>query len=166
MHNTIIILMLFLSVLFGVGCDSHSSDEKMIQNFNDHKSEFEELLTMFQADKKLGRVGDGFTRSADLESEDIGVTEERLDEYYKLFEELGLPDGIEGYGDKETIYFYSSTAGLGISGSMKGYIYTEDPEYYFEQVNNLDEYTSSDGQSFDAIRDIGYGWYLYYSYED
>jgi len=31
---------------------------------------------------------------------------------------------------------------------------------------DLDAYHSPDGESYDAFRPLGDGWYLYYSYED
>ena len=159
--RVILLLTLFLIVFFISGC-GHPSDQELITNFDDHRAEFEELLSMFQNDMELGltRVGAGFTRPADVTS--IGITEERIAEYYRLFKILSLPDGIGGSPGK-TIHFHSSSSGYGDAGSTKGYIYTKAPADYFEQVEILDGYTSPGNLSyFDVIRDIGDGWYLYY----
>jgi hypothetical protein len=117
---------------------------------------------MFQSDKKLGRVAYDFTRPE--KPGEIGITEERIKEYRRFFDELKLTAGIEGYEPKDSVMFIRSTQGLSISGSSKGFAYLEKrPELL---VDSLDDYRSKDGRSFTAFRHIEGNWYLYYDYED
>lgn len=139
----------------------HPKDEDLVGKFHAHKAEFEQLLQMFQDDKGLGRVSD-FTRPENPES--IGISRERIREYQRLFRKAGLEAGIEGYDEKEIIWFHASSQGLAVTGSGKGYAYTRKrPETV---VDNLDSYWSKDGKSFTAFRHIEGNWYLYFEYED
>src|SRR5262249_22065761 len=76
----------------------HPTDAALVDNFAAHRAEFETLLAMFDADRELGRVGDGFTRPDDPST--VGVSAERIATYHRLFDALGLRDGIEGYDRK------------------------------------------------------------------
>lgn len=169
---TIALTLTFSSV--GCGRGEHPKDAKMIENFGAHRSKFEELLKMFEADRSLGRVGPDFTRNASFFEKCVGpnawdgkvtlVAEERLAAYRQLFKELGLTAGIEGYCDKIEVLFYASTRGLSVSGSMKGYSNLKvRPEVV---VESLDTYWSADGRSFTAYKQIDGNWYLYFNYED
>lgn len=150
-------------VLLANGCTSkHPSDQTLLNNFQTHKSEFNQLLEMFLADKGLGRVAYSFTRPERPES--IGVSPDRLGEYRKLFGRLGLSEGIEGYVEKDTVWFHASAQGLSVTGSGKGYAYLTKPPPLV--VDNLDNYRSQDGKSFAAFRHIEGKWYLYLDYED
>lgn len=153
--------ILYLIILLS-SCANHPSDEKLINNFTDNKEIFEDLIKMFLEDNELGRVGDGFTRPSDPSI--IGIDINRINLYYQLFKQLGIPSGIEGYGEKEKIWLIVSTAGLSISGSSKGYVYSESsPD---KIVDDLDSYWSSDKRSFTAYRKIDNNWYLFFEYED
>src|ERR687886_466493 len=112
--------LLIAAAILLSGCSSeHPSDRSLLDNFRLHKAEFERLLQMFRADKGLGRVAYDFTRPEN--PRDVGVSRERLREYRDLFGELGLSAGVEGYGEKEVIWFHASTRGLSVTGSSKGY---------------------------------------------
>lgn len=156
-------LILGVVVLLFSGCAAqHPSDDVLIANFQSHKSQFDQLLQMFIADKGLGRVAKDFTRPAN--PAEIGVTPERLAEYRKLFTTLGLRSGIEGYDPKDTVTFYASTQGLAVSGSSKGFAYLKEPPKIL--VDKLDGYRSADGRSFTVYRHLEGNWYLYLDYED
>jgi hypothetical protein len=155
---TVVLLLCTLT-----GCEAqHPKDEVLLKNFRDHKAEFEQLLQMFHADKRLSRVARDFTRPAN--PTEVGITEERLREYRKLFDVLGLSAGIEGYGEKESVFFLASTQGLSVSGSSKGYAYLATPPELI--VDQLDGYKPPDGKSFSAFRRIEGNWYLHFDYED
>ena len=134
----------------------------MLKGFQSHKAQFNQLLQMFLEDKKLGRVAYDFTRPAN--PSEIGISNQRIQEYRKLFDELNLTAGIEGYEEKDLVWFHSSTQGLSISGSSKGFAYVLKPPPLI--VDTLDGYRSKDGKSFTAFRHIEGNWYLYYDFED
>jgi len=117
---------------------------------------------MFLADRELGRVAPDFTRPDDPRT--VGVSLERLGEYRKLFNTLGLSNGIEGYKEKDLIYFRASAQGLAVSGSGKGYAFAVVRPAVV--VHNLDNYRSEDSRSFTAFRHIEGNWYLYLEFED
>src|SRR5262245_867692 len=73
----------------------HPSDQQLIANFHRHQADLERLITMFKADKGLGRVGDSFTRPNHPDI--VGVTPERIAEYRKLCAVVAARDCIEGY---------------------------------------------------------------------
>ena len=155
-----------VALLFG-GCFSslskkHPTDDELLKNFQTHKVEFDRLLKMFLADKELGRVAPDFTRPEDPRT--VGVSPERLGEYRKLLNTLGLSNGIEGYKEKDLVYFHSSAQGLAVSGSGKGYAFAVIRPALV--VDNLDNYWSKDSRSFTAFRHIEGNWYLYFDYED
>lgn len=157
---------IFLTIILGVfltGCSSkHPSDNELISNWRSHKNDFEQLLQMFLADKKLGRVAYEFTRPEN--PNEIGVNADRLSDYRSYFDKLDLVAGIEGYEAKDIIWFHASTQGLAVSGSSKGFAYTKTkPELI---VDDLDKYWSKDGRSFVAFKPIEENWYLYFDYED
>jgi hypothetical protein len=113
-------------------CCEHPSDGALIEAFRVHRQEFERLREMFSFDPQLGRVAPTFTRSASFYSgaptpAGPPVSADRLREYRSLFKALGLDAGIEGYDDKQTIFFHASSLGLAVSGSGKGYVYTTRP---------------------------------------
>ncbi|CAN5684851.1 hypothetical protein BH24ACI3_BH24ACI3_00520 [soil metagenome] len=168
------LLVILVFALLGCGPKEHPKDAVMKENFAVHRAEFEELLKMFKEDRSLGRVGAGFTRTASFFEEckgpdawngkEIEVSQERIVEYQNLFVILGLPNGIEGYCEKENVSFYASSKGLSVSGSSKGYAYLEKPPVLL--VDDLDSYWSEDSRSFTAYRHIDGNWYLYFDYED
>jgi hypothetical protein len=139
---------------------AHPSSQELINNFLSHRPEFERLLQMAQEDQELYRVAYDSTRPENPEA--IGLTQERLTEYRGLFDELNLEAGIEKGGDN--VWFIASARGLSVSGSAKGYIYTQIPPDLV--VEDLDNYFSADGRSFTAFQKIEENWYLYYDYED
>ena len=153
-------LLLILSI---AGCSSrHPTDQKLLAEFQSHKAQFEQLLAMFQADKKLERVAYSFTRPDN--PVEIGITRERIQQYRDLFDNLKLTAGIEGLEPKDMVMFHRSTYGLSVSGSSKGFAYFLKPPQLL--VDSLDGYRSKDGRSFTAFRHIEGNWYLYYDYED
>ena len=155
----------------------HPKDEHLIQNFQAHKSEFNQLVQMFLEDESLGRVSIDFTRTSNFfekcegpnswNGKEIEVSQERLADYRKLFNALKLSAGIEGYCEKDRILFYASTKGLSVTGSTKGYAYLKNaPKNSETLVDNLDNYWSPDKKSFTAYRHVEGNWYLYFDYED
>ncbi len=158
-------LVLLLAVLSGCFVTGdHPSAATLLTNFQNQRADFERLLQMFREDTPLGRVAYDFTRPADINAAPVDVPAARLDAYRALFTQLNLSAGIEGYGEKHTVWFIASTQGLSISGSAKGYAYAaQRPDLV---VEDIDHYRSEDGRSFTAYQLIEGNWYLYFDYED
>jgi len=172
--NLTIVFCIIISCLLGCNDKEHQKDEELLKNFQSYKVEFNQLLQNFQEDKSLGRVAPDFTRTSNFfekckepngwNGKEVEVSNERLAEYRKLFDSLELSAGIEGYCGKEIIQFVSSTKGLSVTGSSKGYAYLRKSPKTL--VDNLDNYWSEDRKSFTAYRHIEGNWYLYFDYED
>jgi hypothetical protein len=153
-------LWLVSSLLGPVG--GHPPDADLIRRFHEQKKDFESLLTMIQQDKGLQRVDDTWT-SPERPSE-IGVSDDRIEAYRRMFAKLGIPRGFDA---SKRIIFLASTQGLSVSGSAKGYAYLYSPPESSELLlPSLDDCTQGRGDSFTAYRHIQDGWYLYFDYED
>src|SRR5262245_50429304 len=96
----LLILPLLLLIAGGCGKSSHPTDDALLRNFTKHEADFERLLTMIRADKKLERVDDTWTRPEDPAT--IGVTPERIRSYRRLFSTLGIPRGFYAFHDPES----------------------------------------------------------------
>lgn len=155
--KTLILLSFFLS-----SCQSYPLDEVLMARFTENQKAFEALVHMFQEDDGLERVGLDFTYPEDLDS--IGISVERIEKYRELFKVLQVSGGIEGHGEKESIYFYAFNRGLGVSGFSKGYVYSSTIPGLV--VENLDFYFKNKEESFILFRELKDDWYLYLSYED
>lgn len=148
--------------LSGCSNDTHPTDAVMLKNFAKHEAEFEELLAMLRADRKLERVDDNWTRPTDPST--IGVAPERIAEYRQRFAALGIPRGFDAFHDPERFTFIATAFGLSVGGSSKGYAYLDPTPDLI--VEDLDHYHSDDGRSFTAYRRIHGNWYLFFEYED
>jgi hypothetical protein len=165
-----------MALLAGSCGGGHPKDALLLENFSRNRADLERLVAMFQADKGLGRVGRDFTRPEDPSR--VRVSTERVQEYRRLCMAVGANDCIEGYdrafdalygapepGRKDTkdpIWIHVSSIGLSISGSSKGYLYSNDPD--FEQVPDLDVIVPKRSNTW--LRHIEGPWFLYYDYED
>lgn len=155
---------------------SHPTDAALVERFQRHKRDLNQLVQMFEADKGLGRVGDSFTRPDDPGR--VGVSTQRIQKYRQLCGRVGASACIEGYDAtfdrlygpvqpgrtevKNPIWIHVSGLGLSVSGSTKGFLYSKAPP--FEVVADLDRISSS--RSGTWIRHIEGPWYLYFDYED
>ena len=159
-----------LLVLFSVSsCGEHPSSGTLIEQWRDHRKEFDEALQMFLADKELGRVAPDFTRPEDPTK--VGVTAERIARYRQLLRSAGVASGIEGYAPKAQIWFHVSSRGLSISGSSKGIVWRSAPPDQTDLlVEDLDAFLAKTfpghPKSFTAYQRLEGDWYLYYDYED
>lgn len=153
----IVVLLLFLKFWM-----VHPSDKTLIQNFKDNETAFNNLIAMIQEDKGLERVDDNWTRPKNHAA--IGLTEERIEKYRQIFKELRIPRGFYSFTNPVRIKLLASASGLSISGSAKGYAFLEEKPDLI--VNDLEDYSSTDGESFTAYRHIEGKWYVFHDVED
>lgn len=155
---------------------SHPRDAELLHSFAEHRKDLDQLVQMFQADKGLGRVGGTFTRPEDPGK--VGLSPQRIAEYRRLCTRVGAPDCIEGYDAtfdrlygsvhpgrteaKDPIWIHVSSAGLAVSGSSKGFLFSASPP--FEVVTDLDGLRPVKSGTW--LRRIDGPWYLYFDYED
>jgi hypothetical protein len=162
MRKSAIAILLLTAVSF-IGCAAkHPSDQVLLSDFQNHKTEFNHLLEMFLADKQMSRVSYRFTRPEN--PSEVGVSEQRLQEYRDLFSKLDLSDGMEGNKNKDMVWFYASMFGVSVASSSKGFAYVSKPPE--SVVDSLDGYRSPNGQACTVFRHIEGNWYLYLDVED
>ncbi len=143
----------------------HPTDAAMLREFRNHRREYEELLAMYRADRRLGRIAPDFTRPANFFSGDslppgVRPDESQLREVRRRCRRLHLEAGLEGYDEKAYVAFIRSARGLAISGSAKGFAWmAERPKLI---VEDTDRYRPSEPHSFVAYRPIEGNWYVFY----
>ncbi len=136
----------------------HPSDDEMIRSFREHKQDYETLLQMFQLDAGLDRLGD-LAGDWPENPVDVGVDEARLTRYRSLMLQLDV-HSLERYIDNQVL-FVTSTFGLAVSGSMKGYVYSEKPPTPLVGDTERDAV----GPIGEVYRHIEGGWYLIYEWD-
>lgn len=157
--------------------DRTPTDEELLARFRAHKTELNQLVRMFQADKGLERVGESFTRPDD--PSEANVPSQRIEEYRRLCASLGAPKCIEGIDAafyqtlrdggappnapevKNEIFVCVYGWGWAASGGAKGYLFSTAPT--FEIVPALDHMLVTGKQSKTWIRHIEDAWYIYYT---
>jgi hypothetical protein len=163
-------------IISGLACGALPKDEQLLEEFRNHRADFETLVRMFEEDKGLGRVGDSFTKPDDPQR--VGVSAARIRDYRRLCNAVNAPNCIEGYDatfdrlfgaveagrseSKDPIWIHRASRGLSVSGASKGFMYSADPR--FEIVADLDRVRPS--RSGTWIRQIEGLWYIYFDYED
>lgn len=189
----ILFLLLPLS-FFLVNCGSfgneapHIRDEVLLKNFQENKADFDLLAQMAEQDSNMVRIADDFTWTNESatyprpESE-LGISNERWEEYKKIFRKIKLDNGIRNYqSDQGVVYdtkaeknisvssgyqfkqvfLYASRQGLVTGGSSKGYAYLkEKPEIVVDSLNDF-QFEKSEERRLVAYKQITENWYLYY----
>lgn len=134
----------------------HPSSQELVDHFYAHRAEFETLRLLFVEDEGLERVSPYHTLPEDLELP--GVTEQRIEEYRMLFQELGLEHGISSFDGKDTLWFIASEFSWD-----KGYLYTDKCEETL--VDDVDTAWATYGSSSSAYylfcQHIEGNWYIF-----
>lgn len=143
---------------------SSPSDAAMIQNFYEHQEQFEQLVTMSQQDAKVVRIADDFTWLDDdygwpRPPSRLGFSEQRWDDYRRLFRETGVKDRL-ARGEDGEVFFYYWTFGIVPSGAGKGYVYSTVP--LAPLLVSLDEIPPSTDVRHTVYRRVSGNWYLFY----
>jgi hypothetical protein len=148
----------------------HTPDSRLEENFVQHESEFDTLLTDVTADEKLEMIGIHELRyggapvssTGDLaDSERLGLTKERFAHYQRLLRKLGLIQVTKGEGGVE---FRVDQGSIFNGDSYKGYEYRATPPEH--QKVSLDEYRIAEADrgrfgGYSVCKRIKVHWYLY-----
>jgi hypothetical protein len=145
------------------------SDEAVRARFFAHRSDFEALVTMAKEDSHLTRIARDFTWLDDdvaWPRENVGITEQRWNDYRHLFQAVGAPVGIVKGTDPTRIIIPIATFGLAPTGFEKGLVYSEAP--LSPVLNSLDKSPPNeywDGKYRSHVRvykPIDNHWYIFY----
>jgi hypothetical protein len=162
-----VISLLILGRFWSLGKSNviDSSDESLIVRFHQHESEFNELIKMSKVDSRVVRIADTFTwldsdASWPRPDSQIGFSSDRWNQYRRIFEALGLQQGLLRTLDTDTVYLIVSTEGNVTSGSSKGYAYSEKPLSPLSA--SLDRIPPELRDRTQVFRKLKENWYLYY----
>src|SRR5260370_21678120 len=162
-----VICLLFPGGLWscGKGNVKDSSDESLVRRFNQHQTEFSELIEMSKIDSRVVRIEHAFTWldndvSWPRPDSQIGFSSDRWNQYRRIFDALGLKQGLLRTLDTDTVYLIVSTEGNVTSGSSKGYAYSEKPLSPLSE--SLDRIPPALRNSTQVFRKLKENWYLYY----
>jgi hypothetical protein len=158
--------VLCLLIVFSSSCGGHISDSSLRNTFGKHEAAFNELRDMFASDKKFRHIARDLiatdavmvSSSSPSDLNRVGLAPARFAQYLKLFDMLGLENGIgrSEYG----IWFHTETPSFGNGDSSKGFIYSTLELQPI--VTNLDAYVPMRdrrrGVSFSPIKPH---WYLF-----
>ncbi len=148
---------------------SLASDEALRARFLAHRVDFERLVVMTNEDSHLTRIAPDFTWLDDDGSwprKNVGISEQRWNDYKQIFREVGASDGIIKYSKPTLILFPITSIGSVPSGVEKGLAYSEAP--LSPVLKSLDErpseefWTGPDRNHVLAYKPIEDHWYIYY----
>lgn len=143
------------------------SDYWLSQHFTQGHDSFNRLVTMVQEDSEVVRVASDFTWArgpigdAIRPGTEVGFTLQRWNEYRRLFKELGIEGGIAWRPEDKprVIYFVMRSRGSVLSGTSKGYAFSQSPPTPLcESLDAL----ATDTSSGTCFKPIAGKWYLYF----
>jgi hypothetical protein len=146
----------------------HPTDTSLKFMWLQHRSDFEKLIKMSNEDKHVVRIASDFTwldTDVSWPRQNIGFTKERWDAYRGLFKKLDIPYGIERSARyPSATFFISSSVGLLVNGSSKGYAYSTLPLSPTRQsLDNISLAGLSGDVTF--FRPVGANWYLFIEFD-
>jgi hypothetical protein len=144
------------------------SDAELIKNFQDNEADFERVNQMTKEDSKFVRIANDFNWTKDSAAyprpkSEKDLSEERWNEYRKLFKKLKLDNGINI--QPNSIWFTSASSGMVTGGSEKGYIYLmKEPSPIVDSLDNPNfNLPELQGRKAKILyRKLKNNWYLYY----
>ena len=144
---------------------SHPRDAVLEARFKQHEADLELLAAMSQADSRVVRITNDFTwldnnAGWPRPESELGFSEERWDEYRKLFKEIGLEGGITREEHGEVTYFIFSSKGLVTHGTEKGYAFSN--KELTPTAESLDDVTRMPKGKSVVFKKLKEHWYLFY----
>ena len=151
-----------------VGCPSQS-DKALRAHFVAHRADFEKLVAMANEDNHLTRIAPDFTWLDDdvgWPRKNVGISEERWNDYRQMFQKVGVPDGIIRRTSPAQIMIPIVSAGLVPTGFIKGLAYSQEPlRPVLQSLDGKFPQSLWDGPGRShvlAYKPIEDHWYIYY----
>jgi hypothetical protein len=161
----LIVAIALLTFISGCGVPS---DSKLREKFFHERSNFVELVRMSNEDEHVSLIMPNFTyldTDASWPRKDIGFSEERWNEYRRMFRKLGINGGLVRRTDytPSTVFIAAYASGGVLASSDKGYVYS--PRPLSPLVSSLDvfpreRYLNGKGHAIE-FEQLGDGLYLY-----
>lgn len=106
------------------------SDESFRARFFSHRADFERLVAMSNEDSHLTRIAPDYTwldNDVAWPRKNVGISEQRWDEYKQLFQEVGASKGIIRATNPARIIFPIVSIGLVPTSVEKGLVFSDAP---------------------------------------
>ena len=160
-----LIFLPLIAVTLGVcvwkACDDMSVVE--IKNeFREHKSRFEEVVSMAKTDRALSRVSKWRSESPERLG---GIGADRVAEYRRHLAAIDCP-AIAVFRDPLEIFFRLDSRGLSVSGRQSGVAYVESQTIRGILSTNLQTEMDRPTETNFQFEQIEGNWYVYFLYED
>jgi hypothetical protein len=160
-------LILVIALLtFVCGCGGMPSDSNLRGKFAHERSGLVELVRMSNQDEHVVVIKPNFTyldTDTSWPRGNIGFSEERWNEYRRMFRKLGLDGGLVRRQDyPSTVFFGVYGSGGPLASSGKGFVYSERP--LSPLVGSLDVFPQGlyDGKGHAiAFTKLEEAWYMY-----
>jgi hypothetical protein len=133
----------------------HLTDEVLIQNFRDHRADFERIRSMLEHDDQIFRIDEDWSDPSDIPSD-------KLTEYRRLFVVIGTPRGFYNRRNPLRMEFISTAQGWVGSGTTKGYLYMPHAKAEGEWRDSLDDTSKLSRLDVYYMRPLDENWYLYF----
>ena len=131
----------------------HASDSQLVEAFGKHRQDLERLVEMFHADTH------NTSSFLSISMMEPSASTSRIEEYRTLFKKIGIEGGMNGYGQEDCIRFPTSTSGIAISGSAKGYEWRRQPPDIV--VEDTDSYRPPKQNGFIVYKTLADHWYVF-----
>lgn len=145
------------------------SDEALKTRFLAHRVDFEKLVAMANEDSHLTRIAPDFTWLDDdvaWPRKNVGISEQRWDEYRQLFQKVGASKGIIRATNPTRIIFPIVSIGLVPTSAEKGLVFSDAP--LSPVLKSLDEkppeefWNGPDRSHVLVYKPLEGHWYLHY----
>ncbi len=168
------ILCLAITSIVMIGCDDrhHNPDDVMVENFHQHKEDFEALMKLATSDPELIEYLKKYpTPKVADDSETTGTLKQQLTIYRRLLRNCGVTrvheyNSTDEYPSFRGVHFDATATGYSFGGAYKSYVYCDPPPDSKYIVPSIDEYTSPNHESYQIYRHIEGNWYLWYYFDD
>jgi hypothetical protein len=130
LRGWIVIALIWIGTCTGVAAYAtrfYWSDTALELDFWVHRADFVRLVAMAREDLHMTRIAPDFTWLDDDASwprQNVGIPEERWDEYRRLFRRVNASEGIMEHPELSAVYFPIASVGLVPAGWTKGIVYT------------------------------------------
>lgn len=162
-----------LAIVYGslaVSCScGHISDTSLENNFRRHEATFEQLRDMFVSDSEFTMIRRNLIRAAGVTLrsppngvEDVKMSPKRYEQYLKLFDIIGLDEGVDR--DGAVMWFVVERPSFFNGDVQKGYIFSASAPSPL--VPHLDSYVpqptaDSSRPRFLVFKFLKAHWYLF-----
>jgi hypothetical protein len=149
--------IIVLFILFLRASPHEPSDQRMLDYYTQHQTEFDRLAAMLSTENELSLV---YAESASCETVDrkpvLASESNKCNEYVHLFKALEID---WAYVDRAPVYLGVCTWGMTGHGLTKGYLFATDPS---SLTGVMVDNTGTRGNQMPRYRKLDENWYIFF----